>query len=236
MRKNKLKQILKGSGKSILYSLIVYIIILILHPGLIGLLILMTFFLIVVYTKRILLAWRQANTYIDFIKQLLIIYAIVIVIHYVAVLLGPWGFYGTLLLIVLIAAARIIQRRREFIQGIREIETDIFGAPLEKKYWRGRSLPKIKLVYKRQGGKKMEKKRTRPIPRVLVWISLCLLVGVGGLAIFENVIGAIISLYAGVGVGFFVGYLLGVLLLVFLAWLIPIYIMVVYLRKAYAAK
>lgn len=72
---------------------------------------------------------------------------------------GLKGLWGLLVLVLLISAFGIYRNRDMFMQIIRNIETTIWGKPLEKEWWGKEKLPKIKIRWKRK--KKEESKTTK---------------------------------------------------------------------------
>ena len=69
--------------------------------------------------------WRLA-------KMLALLTAIVLISHYFSLW---WGVLGYFLFVMVFAAYIIIKRRKYFMSGMRLVETQIWGKPLDKKEW-----------------------------------------------------------------------------------------------------
>lgn len=235
----KLKDQLRISGRTIGVSLLIYAVILIARLHYLGVLLLFTALTILTHSKNILKNYRARSVYFALLKSLLKMYLIITIIYFLSWLLGPWGFFGTLLIILLLAAYRIFTSWQEFVNGLRDIETQIWGRPLDRKEWQNHKPPKLRLVFKKRQNvtgetmkKKQKQKIIRPLHPALCWISLAAFVIIGGLAITDNLIAAIFALYGGVGIGYFIGYLMGVFVIVVLVYLIPIVMISKYIRYA----
>ncbi|MFO7968670.1 MAG: hypothetical protein R6U15_00975 [Candidatus Izemoplasmatales bacterium] len=87
------------------------------------------------------------------IKNILIIFA---KIAGVILILKLFGGYGFIVFCAVLALYKIIIQRKLVMDSIRNIETRIWGYPLEKKYWknRGKKIPKVKIKWKKKKQKK----------------------------------------------------------------------------------
>lgn len=242
MNKEKRKHILKVSARQIGISLLIYALILIFHLRYIGIMLLLTVLVLLGYSKRLLTAdYRTVTarqTRKELSKSLLTTYIIVTIIYLLSWILGPYGFYGSLLIVFFIAAYKIVIKRREFMEGVREIETEIWGRPLDRKYWKDHRPPKIRLAIRKKNltGDSMKHKQKNkpkaPLPPALCWVSLAAFVIIGALSVTNSLLTALVAINSGVGVLYFIGYLLGLLCIVWLAYIFPVIMMATYLRQS----
>lgn len=246
MKKKRMLETLKVSGRTIIISLLLWVIILILRPGYAGLMIIMACLVLVLNVKQLIriffcCVWGRFHTWEDIKKillQLLHVWIFVSVIYYLSRLLGSWGFWGSLIIVLLIAGYKIVRSWREFLQGLREIETDIFGAPLDRQHWQDQTpkFPRIRLTQKNIGGNMKKKRKSRPVPKVLAWISIICFGLLGALAITDNMVYALMGIHNGAGALHFALYLVGVFLMALIGWLVPLVMMVQYIKHAYKTK
>jgi len=70
------------------------------------------------------------------IKELFISYIFVSCVWFLGRLLGGYGFFGLFLIVVILSGFMIWNKREFVMKGIREVETQMFSKPLDKKNWR----------------------------------------------------------------------------------------------------
>lgn len=226
---------LKVSGKHIALSLLVYSIILIARPGYFLLLLILASLSLITSVGAAALYNKKVRP-LQILKSVTTMVVIVTIIYLIAYWLGPYGFYSTLVIILGLSAWRILKNRKAFIKGLRDIETMLWGRPLDRSAWNGKRPPRLKFVLHKKGsnleGGKMKRriKRTRHVPQWLAWISLIGFILVGALAIVENIIGAMFVLHNGGSAVTFAGYLVGVLVMAMIVWFVPIVIMAKYIK------
>ena len=77
---------------------------------------------------------KELKTF-KFIKFCITTYISVLIIVLGIRWLGAYGIIGFVLIVVFFGAYKIIKQRKFFMEGMREIETMIFGKSLDKKNW-----------------------------------------------------------------------------------------------------
>jgi len=229
MNKKNMKQMLAMSLPQIAQSICIYMIIILLHPGYLGLLLGLNIIVLLHY----LYSWRKHRYRrfkpIQLLKNCANDPIIVTVIYLISILLGPWGFYGTLVIVLLLSGYRITKNRAMYMDALRDIETSLWGKPLDRRQWEGQQLPKIKLTWRRKT--MQHKKKVRPVPLWLAYASIIAFILMGVLAIVENIISALFILHAGADAMIFAGYLVGIIIAAAVVWMVPLLMMFTYIRK-----
>lgn len=81
------------------------------------------------------------------IKMAVLIIACALIYTYV----GAYGALGFIAATLLVVAVYIWLQRGTFINSIRYVETQIWGRPLDRKYWKeGEEYPKVKILWKKK--------------------------------------------------------------------------------------
>jgi hypothetical protein len=83
------------------------------------------------------LNWARA------LKSSLYIALVLFLIKYMLDFLGKWGTAGVILGMTILASWRLIKQRKMFMRGLRVIETEMFGKPLDRENWKGKK-PKLR--------------------------------------------------------------------------------------------
>lgn len=227
-----MKETLRVSGKTIGISLLIYAIILIFRLHYVGIMALLTLLVCATKARTLYNKCRTRQAWYDLAKALLQTYVIVTIIYLLSWFLGGWGFFGSLLIILFIAAYKIFVNWKEFIKGLRDIETGIWGRPLERQYWRDRKPPKLRFTLTKGGGGKKMKLTKEPLHPVICWISLIAFVLIGALTLTHSILTALVALHSGANVGYFIGYLFGVFVIVMLVYILPVIMIATYLRHS----
>jgi len=71
-----------------------------------------------------------------YLKSRVILILIIVGLYYLNAWLGKYGWIGLVVIVLLLVAYRLIASRKKYVDSMRTIETQMFGKPLEKKYWR----------------------------------------------------------------------------------------------------
>lgn len=100
---------------------------------------------------------------------------ILFLIYVLSMLFGGWGIPGLLLIVVVLTGVIIYKRKETYMEAMRDVETQIWGKPLDRKEWKGQKPPRIKLVWRR---KNMKSKVNKWLVIELV-ISMCIVTCVG---------------------------------------------------------
>jgi hypothetical protein len=133
----KIPNILKENYKGLIINVSSYIVLLVvllyLKPTKYMLVNILFVFSVLVYS--IPLIWKREFKFNEAIKFYIKIYISLLVIIYTISWLGAKGLVGFFIVIILISAYRIIKGNKLYMQGMREIETMIFGKSLDKENW-----------------------------------------------------------------------------------------------------
>jgi len=134
------KKNLKDLIKYIIYMVIIVITINILHPSTWQLIYILSGSSVVlyIYTKRKELSFKDVLLFL--IKTFITLSIIIFSIKW----LGAYGIIGFILIIILLVAYRLVKQNAQYFEGIRELETMIFGKPLDKDKWKDGELKKFK--------------------------------------------------------------------------------------------
>lgn len=136
------KKNLKDVIKYIIYIVLVVTIITMLHPSTFGTILIMLGLSLVLYiyskikTKEFCLK--------DLIKFIISTFITLCIILYTIKWLGTYGVIGFIFIIILLVAYRLIKQKEQYMEGLKEIETMIFGKPLDKDKWESGELKKFK--------------------------------------------------------------------------------------------
>lgn len=212
----------------ILYSFVFYLFIIWIKPGLLAMYIIITALLIGRHYYRKI---RRQKTKDSLGIQLINAYIFITILYIVAYVLGPWGIYGSVVIVLGLACYMIIKQWRAFVAGLRDIEIQIWGRSLDKKNWVNcrPTIPRLVIKKNTTGVKKMELHK-KPINKLLAWVSVVCFVILGALALTDNLMAAFFALHNGLGAVAFAGYLAGLVVVTFLALLVPLVMMVTYIR------
>jgi len=82
-------------------------------------------------------------------KNTIILIVIISVFYYVSKFLGAYGLLGTLALILLFVFYKLYRRKMVFLNGMREVEKQMFGKSLDKANWHKGEIKMPKLKVKR---------------------------------------------------------------------------------------
>lgn len=82
-----------------------------------------------------------------FIKDYIITLVVVVCLYTAGYFLGAYGIIGTVLMVLGVVVYKLLRKRSEFMKGIREVETMMFGSTLDKNNWQDNKpkLPKVKI-------------------------------------------------------------------------------------------
>ena len=79
--------------------------------------------------------------FINWVRTFIVIAALVGISSW----LGAYGAIGVAAVVLIIVVYKLVSGRRQYMKGMREIETQLFGKPLDKKEW-GEDKPKFPKV------------------------------------------------------------------------------------------
>ena len=87
---------------------------------------------------------KNKNKWWGRVKSLALLVANVAILIFLVENLGYlYGAVGFLGIILVFTIYRIVTRWKSFINGVRMVETQMFGKPLEKNYWGKNEKPKL---------------------------------------------------------------------------------------------
>lgn len=92
---------------------------------------------------------KEKPAFKEYIKTGLFIALFVIIIGLAYQLMGGWGILGTIIIILGLVAYKLLRRRKMFLEGIRNIEEQFFGASLDRKNWEEKK-PQVVFTWKKK--------------------------------------------------------------------------------------
>lgn len=128
------KKILLMSAPNILISLSVLLLIIFKRPGFVDMVFLFVTLGLIkyfyfVYKGKIDLSFTLI------IKNIIFSSLFVSIIYWLGFFCGVYGFIGLVIFCICISGYMIYRQWDLYMQGVRDVETRIFGKPLDKKYW-----------------------------------------------------------------------------------------------------
>ena len=77
----------------------------------------------------------------DYIKNIVTITIVLALFSWMGVWLGPYGWVGASVIILVYVFYRLFRKRKHYVQGMRVIEEQLFGKTLDKENWEGKDKP-----------------------------------------------------------------------------------------------
>lgn len=146
------KTILKQGMIGLLYSIIIIMVLRWLKLDMVGMVMFFNCLAVGHYVYRVIRK-KEAWSIGKFIKTILKTSATMLLILYLIRWLGAYGIIGFILIIFILAGWRIIRNKKMYMDGLRNIESMIWGKPLDKKEWKKDEFKntKIKIVMNKNG-------------------------------------------------------------------------------------
>ena len=149
--KNK-KEILLSSLPNLLFSVLIIILVLAFGIGFKILLPIIIGFVVLTYCYKTLVKkespFKFGRLFISIVKSSLMLGLVYAYLYYTK----GWGVLSVVLLVFGFSAYLLIKKKSYLMTGIKDIETQIWGKPLDRREWKGESLPKLKFKFKKNKG------------------------------------------------------------------------------------